>query len=347
MKWMNPNEAPFKIYGLPFLKTNGNYRRLQNNPPAPLPDSVNVLADRCAGGQVRFRATLKEMHINVKLKKTFYKAHMPATAHSGFDCYVKRPGIDSDPIFFNVTNVPRDEIEYSAVLINTSEPQDFEITLNMPLYNVVSEFSLGFDDNAVISEAAPFTGGRIVSYGGSGDQGCCTSRPGMAYPSILSRWLNREFINLGFSGNGKVEEEVAKAIVEIDNVDMFIINADGNSPDAQWINDHLPRFIEVLRERYPTVPILIWQLSDFTKLMYSKSKHRVFEEKWAAEQLIYDTLRANGDENIYIEHMRYTPEFMGHNIEFEATVDGLHPTGYGFMEWAKQLYPIITEILAK
>ena len=45
--------------------------------------------------------------------------------------------------------------------------------------------------------------------------------------------------------------------------------------------------------------------------------------------------------------MRYTPEFMGHNIEFEATVDGLHPTDLGFMEYAKQMYPLITEILAK
>ena len=347
MKWMNPNEAPFKIYGLPFLKENGRYRRLQINPPAPLPGGVDHAAEVCVGGQVRFRATLTELQISVKLEKPIYKAHMAVTGHCGFDCYVKRPGIDSDPIYFNVTNIPKDEIEYTATLIHTSEPVDFEITLNMPLGNHVHEFSLGFDDDAVISEAAPFEGGRIVVYGGSGEQGSCASRPGMAYPCILSRWLNKEFVNLGFSGKGKAEEEVAMAIAEIDNVDMFIIDTAGNCPDAQWLRERLPRFVEVLRERHPTVPILLWQLSDFAKILYSKRRYQDLRERRAVEQWVHDTRRENGDENIYIGQMQFPTEFMGHNIEFEATVDGLHPTDYGFMEYAKLLYPVITEILAK
>jgi len=347
MKWMNPNEAPFRIYGLPFLKRNGNYRRLPIDPPRPLPHSVDVLSDRSPGGQVRFRAVLSELQINVKLKKTFYKAHMTPVAHSGFDCYVMRPGIDKGPHFYSVTDVPREETEYTHTLIKIPEPVEFEITLNMPLYNVVNEFSLGFDDDAVVSEASPFEGGRIVAYGGSIEQGCCANRPGMAYTNILSRWLGREVINYGFSGNGKSEEEVALAIAETDNVDMFIIDTAGNTPDGQWLTDYMPRFIEVLRERYPTVPILIWQLYDFSRITYDKPKYDTFYGKLAVEEWLYNTRKANGDENIYIGRMKYPEEFMGNDIRWEATVDGIHPTDFGYFEYAKQLYPIITEILGK
>jgi hypothetical protein len=45
----------------------------------------------------------------------------------------------------------------------------------------------------------------IVFYGTSITQGGSASRPGLAYPSIISRDINVETINLGFSGNGKFE----------------------------------------------------------------------------------------------------------------------------------------------
>ena len=38
----------------------------------------------------------------------------------------------------------------------------------------------------------------------------------MAYTAILQRRLDREIINLGFSGSGKMEPEMADLISEID-----------------------------------------------------------------------------------------------------------------------------------
>ena len=42
--------------------------------------------------------------------------------------------------------------------------------------------------------------------------GACASRPGMSISSILGRRLNRPVVNLGFSGNGKMEIPVADLI---------------------------------------------------------------------------------------------------------------------------------------
>jgi len=75
------------------------------------------------------------------------------------------------------------------------------ITLNFPLYRGVKKIFVGLEQNARILAPLPYIdNNRIVIYGTSITQGGCASRPGMAWTNILSRRINREFINLGFSG---------------------------------------------------------------------------------------------------------------------------------------------------
>mgnify|MGYP002508477446 CR=1 FL=1 len=45
-------------------------------------------------------------------------------------------------------------------------------------------------------------------YGTSILQGGCATRPGMAHTNILQRRLNREGVNLGFSGNARLDPEI-------------------------------------------------------------------------------------------------------------------------------------------
>lgn len=347
MKWYDPKEAPFKTYGLAFFEKEKLYRRLSKNPPKPLPSAVNMLSEWPAGGQVRFRGKFKKMELTAKFKSVDFAGHMTPAGHSGFDCYLKRPDIDREPIYYS-TVLPENSAEFTGTAVNIPEAAEFEVILNLPLYNDLIEFSLGFDDDAVIGEGMPFgNSGRIVVYGSSIDQGGCANRPGMAYTNILSRWLDTEFINLGFSGNGKAEGEVAYAVREVDGVKMFIISTAANCPDAKWLADRLPGFIEVLREKYPTVPILIWQVADISKLILDKKLHDTVYAKLAVEEETYRTRKAMGDENIYIARMDYSEDFMGHELSREVTVDGTHPTDLGFMLTAKKLYPIILNILGK
>lgn len=60
----------------------------------------------------------------------------------------------------------------------------------------------------------PFKG-KIIVYGSSITQGASASRPGLAYPSQLSRSSGYQFINMGLSGNGKMELPVAKMLSQI------------------------------------------------------------------------------------------------------------------------------------
>ena len=347
MKWYDAAEAPFKIYGLPFFETEHVYRRLPLNPPAPLPPSVESLCGIPAGGQVRFRARFRSMALRVTMEHApkMTKTDMPPMGLCGFDCYLNRAG--EEP-FYIATASPRNREDflqvYEARVLEMDEPDDYFVTLNMPLYCRLVKLEVGLDDNAAVSEGEPFPPGRIVVYGSSIMHGCSASRPDMLSTNILSRWMNREFINLGFSGNAKAEPEVALAMRRITDVSLIVVEA-ANSPDAAWLEERLPRFLELLREVYPTVPILVWQIADFARFIVRPKEAAVFAAKREVEEKTVRSRIAAGDRHISIARMSYEDEFMGHDLSREATVDGTHPTNLGFAMMAKKLYPILTSIL--
>src|SRR4029078_5952866 len=93
-----------------------------------------------------------------------------------------------------------------------------EFRIYFPLYNGIEKLEIGVPEAATFKPAPPFAAGikPIVFYGRSINQRGCASRPGMAYPAILGRTLGLPVINLGFSGNGKTEPEIARLLAELD-----------------------------------------------------------------------------------------------------------------------------------
>ena len=60
-------------------------------------------------------------------------------------------------------------------------------------------------------------------YGTSITHGACASRSGMTHVAILGRRFERPVLNLGFSGNGRLESEVATLLAELDPA-VFVID---------------------------------------------------------------------------------------------------------------------------
>ena len=104
--------------------------------------------------------------------------------------------------------------------------------------------------------ATPFAvAAPVVFYGTSITQGGCASRPGMSYQAILGRRLNLNHVNLGFSGNGKGEAAVARAVAEIDAA-AFVLDFAQNNTDVDSLAQVYDPFIGILRERHPDTPIV-------------------------------------------------------------------------------------------
>ncbi|HUU42768.1 MAG TPA: SGNH/GDSL hydrolase family protein, partial [Planctomycetota bacterium] len=337
--WHSPKDAPFRIAGFAWWETDRAYRRMPVAPPEPLPEAVDKLADWTAGGQIRFRSDSKRVAVRVTLTDKADMNHMPATGQCGFDCYIGSVG---EQRFVGVTKYDHHQVGYEHKLYEVAEPVMRSFTLNFPLYMGVREVHVGLEADAEVLAPDPYeSDGRVIVYGTSITQGGCAARPGMCYTNILSRRIHREFINLGFSGSGRGEPEVARTVATIARPALFVLDYEGNAGGIEPLTRTFPEFIRILREAHPSVPILALSHIRFAgesvnpKALAARLERRDFQKK------IIDDLRAAGDVNV---HFLDGSDVLGEDFD-ECTVDGVHPTDLGFLRIADAVTPVIRGIL--
>ena len=139
----------------------------------------------------------------------------------------------------------------------------------------------------------------------------------MAHTNILSRRLNREAINLGYSGNGQLDYEIAHLMAEVD-AGVFVLDFVPNVTVEQIETKLLP-FYRILRDRRPDTPIVFVEDPVFP--------HTFFDVKAAASVRPPNAAHAE------------------HCDDGEATVDGIHFTDLGMMRYADLLYPVLRRVL--
>lgn len=340
LQWFSPKNIPFCISGFAWYEEEKLYRRMPKNPKWPLPVDVDKLANCTAGGQIRFRSNTKRLSIRVQLTGVPDLCHMAATGEGGFDCYI---GDSGSQLYVATTKFDRNTSFYEVLLFEFKDYKLRNITLNFPLYQGVKEVELGVDKDARVFSPLPYKDrSRIIFYGTSITQGGCASRPGMAYTNILSRRFNYEFINLGFSGSGKGEPEVAKIISEIKYPGCFVLDYEANCISTKLFKKTLPEFIKILRSEHKDIPIIVVSRIKFAVENFNQRVEERVERKRIQEKLVKN-LKAHGDSNIYFVD---GSEFLGPNFD-ECTVDGVHPTDLGFLRIADGLTPILNKILTK
>ena len=174
----------------------------------------------------------------------------------------------------------------------------------------------------------------IVFYGTSITQGGCATRPGMAFPAIIERKLHKETINLGFSGNGRMDKIMADKIASIP-ASAYVIDCVANCT-YNIIKDSTDYFIRTIAEANPDTPI--YMVSNyFLPYMYldAHSRADAMKENELWRELC-EKFRKEGYKNV-----RYIDVFAGANVkkspigpDFEACVDGIHFTDLGFLRFA-------------
>lgn len=334
LSWYSPKDAPFQVAGLACFARDGLYRRFPKHPPFPLPESVDALADNPAGGQIRFRTTSQHLSVRVRLSGPAGMVHMPATGQCGVDCYLGGAGSQR---YVSTATFDIAKTDYESPLFDLPTAELRAVTLNLPLYQGVDEVLIGLDHEAEIHPPAPWVDDRpLIVYGTSITQGGCACRPGMAYTNILSRRLNRECINLGFSGSGKGEPDVARNIAAIANPGAIVLDYEANTT-PELLRETLVPFIGILRAAHPSVPILVLSAIRYAgetinpELVASRRGNREFQRETV------ETLRRQGDAQLFFHD---GSALLGDDFD-ECTVDGVHPTDLGFLRMANGLEPIL------
>jgi lysophospholipase L1-like esterase len=336
--WYTPTAAPFRLVGFKWYEQDKLFRRLPVKPKWAIRKPVDHLANNTSGGQVHFQTDSARILVRVKLAHASGMYHMPATGQSGFDLYVGAPG---ELRYYKTARFNHGVNEYTAALLEGKKAMR-NCVINFPLYNGVKSVEIGVDDGSKVEAAPAFAGdGCVVVYGTSITQGGCADRPGLSYTNILSRRLNREVVNLGFSGNGKGEAALAHLITQIPKKQLIVLDYEAN---AYWgVKETMDPFIDILREAQPNVPILVLTKIHYANELHEEGRMADLKKRAAFQRELVERRRAAGDSNI---HFLDGGTLLGDHAE-ECTVDGVHPNALGFMKMADALEPEFRRLLKK
>ena len=320
----NAENAPFRIYGVCY---DGEcYRRLPEAVAQSVSDRVLALSVHTAGGRVRFATNSSYIAIRAVMPHVGRMGHFALSGSSGFDLYADGKYVR--------TFVPSVKMQggYESI-IELGSTQMRNITINFPLYSSVASMEIGLQETAEIAQHPDYRIKQpVVFYGSSITQGGCASRPGNCYTAILSRKLDADHVNLGFSGSGKGEREIAEYIASLP-MSCFVYDYDHNAPDAAHLEATHERMFKIIREKHPQLPIII--------MTRPKYELPVDDARMAVIKATYTHAKEAGDENVYFLD---GPTLMA-MAEGEGTVDNVHPNDLGFASMAKALEPLLKEIL--
>jgi len=228
-----------------------------------------------------------------------------------------------------------------TVIINHMDGNEREYMLYLPLYDGLKKLEIGIDPKAAIGDPlvdSPKRDKPVVFYGTSITQGGCASRTGMSYTNQLSRMLDRQTINLGFSGNGRLDLEIADAMADI-NASCFVIDCLPNVTLEQMNEKYIP-FLEIIRKKKPDVPILLVENIYYPPMYFDQKTFETITEENEALKNIYRIQKKGGDRNIFYMDAK---NLIGNDSE--STVDGVHLTDLGFFRMSKNLYPMLRKII--
>jgi hypothetical protein len=227
-------------------------------------------------------------------------------------------------------------------LIGNLVPGKREYILYLPLYNGTKFVELGIPATNIMEKAPPWGAGErkpIVFYGTSILQGLSASRPGMVHSAILGRKFNWPTINLGFSGNGKMEPEMADLLAELDP-SVYVIDCLPNM-DAEEIKARVEPLVGKLRAAHPNVPIVLVEDRTLQDSFLIAGRMEWYHLKDRAElKAAYDRLQKAGVKNLH-----YIPGEHLFGDDGEGSVDGSHPTDLGFTRQAEIFAKVLEPFL--
>lgn len=342
IKFYDVLKKPFKIYGVKHF--DGKFRRMPEEIARTVSEGVGELSSHTAGGRVRFVTDSPYIAVVVKLGSVAKGPHFSFTGIAGLDLYVREDGKEN----YKGTFVPPDDakgdfesiIEFKEDTYGEPVGEMREITINFPCYSEVIDLYIGLDENAVIKEASDYINEKpVVYYGHSITQGGCCSRPGFAYPNIISRRFHSDFVNLGFSGSALGETEIAEYIASLD-MEAFVYDYDHNAGTPEHLRNTHEKMFQIIREKHPDIPVIF---------ITTTPKNHYLGDKEERKQILLNTFenaKNKGDENVYFLDAIEIYEGCVDGL-LGATVEGCHLNDLGFTILAKAVGDILEKSLNK
>ena len=324
-------------YGLMF--TDGEYHRIPKETALATSRQVTELYQNTSGGRLRFKSDTRSITLRFCIPDVPDETRPAYLWTAGFDIYSREEG---EWIYRGRTFLPPPDVKDGEApvypLCTFEEKKMRELLIGFPMYATVQDLALGVDEDAQVLPA-PYPDmdrGPVIFYGSSITQGGCASRPGLAYPEILSRRLDFDYRNLGFSDGARVEEPMLDYLSSVP-MRVLVYDYDHNAPTTEFLEKTHEKAFRVLRERMPDLPIVI-----------ASAPFAALTGMWIPRhEIICRTYRhavEAGDTNVYFAdgNKMYDPRFAQ-----DCTADATHPNDIGFLCMADAFEPVLREIFNK
>lgn len=322
-------QAPFRVYGLiPPNAEDPHFMRLPQRLADQVNENVKILASCTAGGRVRFRTDSALVAIRAKMHNITKASHFPMTGTAGFDLY-------ADGVYRG-TFVPPYEITdgfEGKVDLRGSAMRD--IVIHMPLYAGVISLEIGLLPDAEVLPGEEYASGApVVFYGSSITQGGCASRPGNAYENIITRKLDRDHVNLGFSSGARAEDVMIDYLASLP-MSVFVMDYDHNAPTPEYLEATHEKMYRRFRGLRPEVPIIMITMPKVTATNTSR-------KRWQVIRNTYEKAKAEGDDRIWFVDGHGMMAALGDD---GGLVDDCHPNDLGFLCMARAIGEAVKEAL--
>lgn len=322
-------QKPFRLYGVPFFDSTGKLERVPEVVAKQCNDGIVTLSKRCPGARLRFCTDSRKISFRITLASI-----EPDIGMSIYSC-------QSGNVFIGSRYAGLVKPSgYDSALCQGAFEKDAgmeDVTLFLPRNEPVAGIEIELDDGAAVEAPTPYAHAKpILFYGSSITEGGCCSKPANAYNALLSRWLDADYYNFGFSGSARGELAMADYITTIEK-SVFVMDYDHNSPSEEHLAATHEPFFRRIREREPELPIVILTRPDFDFHAECAPRREII-------RATYEHAKAAGDENVYFLDGE---RFFGDEDRDACTNDCTHPNDLGMYRMAKVIEPVLRGILER
>ena len=334
IEWIDARDPRFLIYGVYFDEAEDAFVRIPRDVATATNDGVAVLYRHTSGGRVRFITDSPYVAVKAVVAKPTVMRNITMIGMAGFGIYAE--GKYEEAVIPLYDNMIKSETDRSAVsgIAKLGAVAERKIEVYFPLYNGTHSVYIGVKRGSEIKPYPYDTTKRVLYYGSSITQGGCASHPGNDYAAMISRMVDCDYINLGFSGSARGEQVMCDYIASTP-MDVFVLDYDHNAPSVEHLKNTHYNVYKTVREKNPTLPIVMLSRPDFYPNKDVLARREIVRETYARAV-------SEGDVNVYIVDGEQL--FEG-EMRDACTVDGCHPNDLGFLRMAQVVSPVIKSVL--
>ena len=292
---------------------------------------------RCSAGlALVFKTNSTRIDLEPQYTSFVYAgASTPRVASEGFDLYIRKDG----EWLYAASRAPKKRGE-AYTMISRMDSSEKECLLYLPNYSELTSLRVGVDEWATITPMENPFRHKIVIFGSSFTHGVSTSRAGMSYPMQIGRNTGLYFCSIACSGNCKLQPYFADYLGDVKDADAMVFDAFSN-PDAKMIEERLIPFIERIRAKLPSTPLIFVQTIYRESGNFDLRSRKIEEDKRDMARRQMAEAMKRFDNVYFVDKADLT------GTDHVTSADGTHPSDLGYWRWAQNLQPELLKVFRK